>query len=60
MYKKRNNSMEFVPKDVKEAMDFIETVEGAECVLIEMDGTMYKSSGTDKYLASRGITNQTK
>ena len=43
-----------------EAMDFIETVEGAECVLIEMDGTMYKSSGTDKYLASRGITNQTK
>lgn len=43
-----------------QAMDFIETVDNAECVLVEMDGTVHKSSGTDKYLASRGITNQTK
>ena len=42
------------------AMEFIETVDNAECVLIEMDGTTYKSSGADKYLASRGITAQTK
>lgn len=46
--------------ETDEAMAFIETVDNAECVLIEMDGTMHKSSGTDKYLASRGITNQTK
>ena len=43
-----------------DAMAFIETVPDAECVLVEMDGTVHKSSGTDKYLGSRGITNQTK
>ena len=43
-----------------EAMAFIETVPDAECVLMEMDGTLHLSSGTDKYLGSRGITNQTK
>ena len=43
-----------------QAMEFIETVPDAECILVEMDGTMYKSSGVEKYLASRGITNQTK
>lgn len=43
-----------------EAMAFIETIPDADCILIEMDGTMHKSSGVEKYLASRGITNQTK
>lgn len=43
-----------------QAMQFIETVPDADCILIETDGTMHKSSGADKYLASRGITNQTK
>ena len=43
-----------------EAMALIETVPDADCILIEMDGTMHKSSGLDKYIASRGITNQTK
>ena len=43
-----------------EAMDFIETIPDADCVLMEMDGTRHESSGVSKYLASHGITNQTK
>ena len=43
-----------------QAMQFIETIPDADCVLVEMDGTRHQSSGTDKYLASRGITSQTK
>lgn len=43
-----------------QAMEFIETVDNAECILVEMDGTTHSSSGTSQYLGSRGITNQTK
>ncbi len=43
-----------------EAMALIESMEGIDCVLVETDGTVHISRGTDAYLASRGVTNQTK
>ncbi len=43
-----------------EAVDFVESIDGADCILVEADGTMHISSGAKAYLASRGITNQTK
>lgn len=41
------------------AMDLVESLEGAECVLVEIDGTVHTSSGASAYLGSRGVTNQT-
>ncbi len=42
----------------QQALDLINSVDGAECVLVEIDGTIHKTSGTDIWLASRGINNQ--
>ncbi len=41
------------------AMELIESLDGAECVLVEIDGTVHTSSGASAYLGSRGVTNQT-
>jgi len=43
-----------------DAMALVESVEGAECILVEIDGTTHISSGANAYLGSRGITGQTK
>ena len=42
-----------------QALEFIENFDGAECVLVEIDGTVHISSGAGQWLASAGVTNQT-
>ena len=44
----------------QEAMDFIESYDGAECHLVEIDGTVHISSGADAYLGSFGVDYTTK
>ncbi len=44
----------------REALRFVEEIEGADCILTEPDGTTHISSGAKAYLASRGITSRTK
>ncbi len=41
------------------AMELIENTDGAECVLVEIDGTVHISSGASAWLGSAGVTNQT-
>ena len=43
-----------------QAMEYIESIDGVDCILVEMDGTMHISQGASAYLASRGITAKTK
>lgn len=44
----------------QQAMELVESIEGAECILVEIDGTVHKSSGVDAYLASAGVDSMTK
>lgn len=41
------------------AMELIESIPDAECVLVDIAGTVYTSSGASAWLGSRGVTNQT-
>ena len=41
------------------AMELIESIDTAECVLVESDGTVHISSGASAWLGSAGVTNQT-
>ncbi len=43
----------------EDAMKLIEE-SGWDCVLVAIDGTIYKTAGADQYLASAGITSHTK
>lgn len=42
-----------------EALDFINTLENAECIMVMDDGTIHKTEGFNRYLESCGVTNQT-
>ena len=44
----------------QQAMELVESIDGAECILVEIDGTVHKSSGVDAYLASAGVDSMTK
>ena len=44
----------------QQALELIESIDGAECILVEIDGTVHKSSGVDAYLASAGMDSMTK
>lgn len=44
----------------EEALEFINGIDGAECMLIENDGTIHSTEGIKDYLASEGITGKTK
>ncbi|MBQ3009485.1 MAG: FAD:protein FMN transferase [Oscillospiraceae bacterium] len=43
-----------------QAVEYINGIEGAECILVEIDGTTHITEGAKAYLASCGVTNQTK
>jgi len=43
----------------EEAIDLINSIDGAECILVEIDGTTHQTDGTLNLLASRGIDNKT-
>lgn len=43
----------------QEAISFIEGLDNVECILTAIDGTVYKTTGADKYLASSGVSNTT-
>lgn len=45
--------------DVQTAMDMIEGIDGAECILMEIDGTTHYSSGAKRFLASGNIDENT-
>lgn len=42
-----------------EALEFINSIENTECILVLNDGTQLKTDGFDKYLESCGVTNTT-
>ena len=44
----------------EDAMEFIEGIDGAECILVEIDGTVHMTEGAKAYLASNGVDSQTK
>lgn len=43
-----------------EAMEFINGIDNAECILVEIDGTVHISEGADAYLGSAGVDSNTK
>lgn len=45
--------------DKDSALKLIETIDGAECLLVMDNGEIIKSTGVDKYLKSAGVTPQT-
>jgi len=45
--------------DEQEAIDFIDTISDAECIIVLNDGTIKKTRGFENYLESCGITSKT-
>lgn len=43
----------------RQAIEFVDGIEGADCILVEIDGTVHSTKGVNQYLASAGVTSQT-